>query len=144
MSEAQPSQVSGQLKSVQGQAYQAIGSVSSDPSWQSLGEELVNQGQDEVERARLEQKGEAAAERVEGKVQSAYGMLTGSQDHLNRGNLKAEEGEWRGAAADGTVPVPSLDRVKGKVQSAVGMATGDAEMQKEGNMKAEKAEWTKG
>lgn len=99
---------------------------------------------------------------------SAYGMVTGNQTHLNQGNLKAEKGEWQNALADGQLPNPSWDRVKGKAQrcvsrpsrggeaqvelaligsavhSAAGMLTGDQEMQKDGNMQAEKAEWTKG
>lgn len=71
-------------------------------------------------------------------------MLTGDQAKMKEGNLRAEKAEWQSAAADHTVPVPSLERVKGKLESAVGMATGDIEKQKSGNIRAEKAEWTKG
>lgn len=71
-------------------------------------------------------------------------MVTGSQEHQNAGNLKAEQGEWKSSLADGTVPVPSIDRVKAKVESATGMVTGDQEKQTEANLKAEKAEWTQG
>ncbi|GJN93973.1 hypothetical protein Rhopal_007036-T1 [Rhodotorula paludigena] len=113
-------------------------------SWTTEGKELERKGREEAEEARLRAKGEATAERVEGKVQSAWGMLTGDQEALNQGNVKAEEGEWKRDLADGKVPVPSAERVKGKVESAVGMVTGDVEKQKEGNIRAEKAEWTQG
>ncbi|GAA5895622.1 hypothetical protein JCM5296_003764 [Sporobolomyces johnsonii] len=139
-----PSQLTGQLKSAQGQLYQAIGSVSSDPSWKEQGEQLVKAGQGEAEAARLHAKGEAVTERFEGKVESAYGMLTGDQEHMKDGNLKAEKGEWKRDLADGTLPVPSVERAKAKVESAVGMVTGDYDKQKEGNIRAEKAEWLNG
>lgn len=45
--------------------------------------------------------------------------MTGDQDALNQGNLKAEEGEWKRDLADGKVPVPSAERVKGKVERCV-------------------------
>ncbi|BGP51600.1 hypothetical protein JCM10450v2_007550 [Rhodotorula kratochvilovae] len=141
----QPSQLSGQAKSAQGALYQAVGALpGTEESWAAQGAQLAQEGQDEVEAARAQQRGEAAVERVEGKVQSAWGMLTGDQDTLSKGNVKAEKGEWKGAAAEGTVPLPSAERVKGKVESAVGMVTGDVDKQKEGNLRAEKAEWTQG
>lgn len=49
-------------------------------------------------------------------LRSAWGMVTGSQEHQNAGNVKAEQGEWKSSLADGTVPVPSMDRVKAKVE----------------------------
>lgn len=49
-------------------------------------------------------------------LHSAWGMVTGSQEHQNAGNVKAEQGEWKSSLADGTVPVPSMDRVKAKVE----------------------------
>ncbi|GAA5989950.1 hypothetical protein JCM10908_002392 [Rhodotorula pacifica] len=141
----QPTQLSSQLKQAQGLVYQAVGAIpGTAESWTTQGEELQKQGQEEAEQARLQAKGEAAAERVEGKVQSAWGIVTGSQEHQNAGNLKAEEGEWKSSLADGSVPVPSLDRVKAKAESAVGMVTGDQQKQTEANLKAEKAEWTQG
>jgi hypothetical protein len=45
--------------------------------------------------------------------------VTGNQEHLNEGNLKAEKGEWKSNAAEGTVPLPSWERVQGKVESCV-------------------------
>ncbi|GAA5962868.1 hypothetical protein JCM8115_001989 [Rhodotorula mucilaginosa] len=141
----QPTQLSGQLKQAQGALYQAVGAVpGTTESWTTEGQELQKEGEAEAEAARLQAKGEAAAERVEGKVQSAWGMVTGSQEHQNAGNLKAEQGEWKSSLADGTVPVPSMDRVKAKVESAAGMVTGDQQKQTEANLKAEKAEWTRG
>ncbi|GAA5880793.1 hypothetical protein JCM3774_005752 [Rhodotorula dairenensis] len=140
-----PTQLSGQLKRAQGLAYQAVGAVpGTAESWTTQGGELQKQGQEEAEAARLQTKGEAAAERIEGKVQSAWGMVTGSQQDQNAGNLKAEQGEWKSNLADGTVPVPSMDRVKAKAESAVGMVTGDQEKQTKANLEAEKAEWTRG
>jgi len=93
--ETQPTQLSSTLKSIQGQVYQvrnppfvsrvgevlifflplplstqAVGSVSSDPSWKEEGDELVEQAQKELEEAKARAKGEAAAERITGKVQS--------------------------------------------------------------------------
>ncbi|KPV71937.1 uncharacterized protein RHOBADRAFT_18849 [Rhodotorula graminis WP1] len=145
MSEAQPSQITGQVKNAQGLLYQAVGAIpGTADSWTTQGAELAKEGQDEVHAAQEAQKSEAQAERVEGKVQSAWGALTGNQETLNEGNLKAEKAEWKGAVADGEIPVPSMDRVKGKVESAVGMATGDVDKQREGNVRAEAAEWTKG
>ncbi|GAA6002673.1 uncharacterized protein JCM10292_002961 [Rhodotorula paludigena] len=147
MSDAQqqPSQVSGALSQAAGVAYQAVGALpGTADSWTTEGKELQRKGREEAEEARLRAKGEATAERVEGKVQSAWGMVTGDQEALNQGNVKAEEGEWKRDLADGKVPVPSAERVKGKVESAVGMVTGDVEKQKEGNIRAEKAEWTQG
>ncbi|GAA5912370.1 hypothetical protein JCM6882_002573 [Rhodosporidiobolus microsporus] len=114
-------------------------------------------GEEEARELRDAKKSEGGWERAEGKVQSdkrltpdegrgcsAYGLLTGDQEQQTKGNLKAEEGEWKTALADGEVPVPSWERAKGKVESAIGMATGDQEKQKEGNLRAEKAEWTQG
>ncbi|GAA5846839.1 hypothetical protein JCM3766R1_004666 [Sporobolomyces carnicolor] len=162
MSEAndQPTQLSSTLKSIQGQAYQArrtvpsslalyhseqaVGAVSSDPSWKEEGDELVAQAQHEAQEAKARAKGQAAADRTIGKVQSAYGMLTGDQDAQTEGNLKAEKAELESSLADGTVPIPSGERLQGKLESAVGIVTGDKEKQTQGNLKAEKAEWTKG
>ncbi|GAA5820225.1 hypothetical protein JCM3770_006067 [Rhodotorula araucariae] len=141
----QPSQLAGQAKNAQGVLYQAIGSLpGTAESWTAQGTELARAGTDEVDAARARERGEAAAERLEGKVQSAWGMLTGDQETLSEGNVKAEKGEWKGAAAEGRVPLPSAERIKGKVESAVGMATGDVDKQKQGNLRAEKAEWTQG
>ncbi|GAA5930589.1 uncharacterized protein JCM15063_002406 [Sporobolomyces koalae] len=143
-SEQQPTQISSTLKSAQGQLFQAIGTVSSDPSWKEQGDELVEQAQKESEEARARAKGEATADRTIGKVQSAYGMITGDQEQQTEGNLKAEKGEFKSSLADGKLPLPSAERLQGKLESAVGMVTGDSEKQTQGNLKAEKAEWTKG
>ncbi|GAA5911385.1 uncharacterized protein JCM6883_000078 [Sporobolomyces salmoneus] len=140
----QPTQISSTLKSIQGQVYQAVGSVSSDPTWKEEGDELVEQAQKEIEEAKARAKGEAAADRTVGKVQSAYGMLTGNQEQQTQGNLKAEKGEMKSSLANGKLPIPSAERLEGKLESAVGMVTGDSEKQTQGNLKAEKAEWTKG
>ncbi|GAA5962640.1 hypothetical protein JCM3765_006872 [Sporobolomyces pararoseus] len=142
--DSQPTQLSSTLKSIQGQVYQAVGSVSSDPSWKEEGDELVEQAQKESEEAKARAKGEAVAERTVGKVQSAYGMITGDQEQQTQGNLKAEKAEFKSSLADGKLPVPSAERLQGKLESAVGMVTGDEEKQTQGNLKAEKAEWTKG
>ena len=53
---------------------------------------------------------------TQARLHSAWGMVTGSQEHQNAGNVKAEQGEWKSSLADGTVPVPSMDRVKAKVE----------------------------
>ncbi|GAA5936962.1 hypothetical protein JCM1841_003933, partial [Sporobolomyces salmonicolor] len=111
-----PSQLSGQLKSAQGQLYQAVGSVSSDPSWKEQGEQLAKDGQGEAEAARLHAKGEAVTDRFEGKVESAYGILTGDQQHMKDGNLKTEKGEWKRDLADRSLPVPSMERTKAKLE----------------------------
>lgn len=75
---------------------------------------------------------------------SALGYITGDQQKMSEGNVRHEAAEWEYSAADGKIPVPSLERVKGKVESAVGMATGDIEKQKEGNVRAQKAAITQG
>lgn len=50
---------------------QAVGALpGTAESWTTQGAELAKEGQDEVEAARERQANEAAAERVEGKVQS--------------------------------------------------------------------------
>jgi hypothetical protein len=75
--------------------------------------------------SREKSRGESASHRFQACVEwdtevrllhSAWGMVTGSQEHQNAGNLKAEQGEWKSSLADGTVPVPSMDRVKAKVE----------------------------
>lgn len=43
-------------------------------------------------------------------------MVTGNQETLKDGNLEAEKAEWKAAAADGKVPVVSLERAKGKIE----------------------------
>ncbi|ORY52712.1 hypothetical protein BCR35DRAFT_310600 [Leucosporidium creatinivorum] len=139
----EPSQINAQLSSAKGAVYEAIGSVSSDPSWQEEGAELKEAGEKELAEARAKAKGEASAERLGGKVESAFGMLTGNQETMKEGNLKAEKAEWKSSAAEGTVPLPSKERLVGKAESAFGMVTGDMEKQKEGNLRAEKAEWLK-
>ncbi|GAA6063598.1 hypothetical protein JCM10212_000992 [Sporobolomyces blumeae] len=141
-SDQAPTQLSSTVKSIQGQAYQAIGSISSDPSWKEQGDELVEQAQQEAEEARARAKGEAMGEKLTGKVQSAYGMVTGDQQAQTDGNLKVEQSEWKSSLADGQVPVPSAERAKGKLESAVGIVTGDSGKQTEGNLRAEKSEWT--
>ncbi|GAA5923133.1 hypothetical protein JCM3775_007444 [Rhodotorula graminis] len=71
MSEAQPSQITGQVKNAQGLLYQAVGAIpGTADSWTTQGAELAKEGQDEVHAAQEAQKSEAQAERVEGKVQS--------------------------------------------------------------------------
>ncbi|KAM0785998.1 hypothetical protein ACM66B_006816 [Microbotryomycetes sp. NB124-2] len=143
-SESEPSQIQGALKSLQGQAYQAVGAVSSDPSWKEQGQRLQEEGQQELDEAREQAKAEATKDRWTGKAQSAYGFVTGDQETAKEGNAKAEAAEWKQAAAEGQLPSVSIDRLKGKVESAYGMVTGDIDKQQEGNTKAEIAEWTKG
>lgn len=75
---------------------------------------------------------------------SALGYITGDQSKMNEGNIRHEAAEWEYSAADGKIPVPSLERAKGKVESAVGMVTGDIEKQKDGNVRAQKAAFTQG
>lgn len=43
-------------------------------------------------------------------------MLTGNQETMKEGNLKAEKAEWKSSAADGTVPLPSKERLVGKAE----------------------------
>lgn len=43
-------------------------------------------------------------------------MLVGDQEKLNEGNLKAEKGEWKAAAADGKLPSVSTERLQGKAE----------------------------
>lgn len=47
---------------------------------------------------------------------SAFGMLTGNQETMKEGNLKAEKAEWKASAAEGTVPLPSKERLVGKAE----------------------------
>lgn len=44
-------------------------------------------------------------------------MLTGDQEKMNEGNLKAEKAEWKSAAADGKLPSVSAERLQGKAES---------------------------
>ena len=44
-------------------------------------------------------------------------MLTGDQDKMKEGNMKAEKAEWKSAAADGTMPSVSMERMQGKAES---------------------------
>ncbi|GAA5905662.1 hypothetical protein JCM8208_005798 [Rhodotorula glutinis] len=77
MSEAPPSQISGQVKNAQGLLYQAVGALpGTAESWTTQGAELAREGQDEVHAAQEAQKSEAQAERVEGKVQSCVVLLS--------------------------------------------------------------------
>lgn len=48
---------------------QAVGAVSSDPSWKEQGEQLAKEGEDEVANAKLLQKGDATVESWKGKGQ---------------------------------------------------------------------------
>ncbi|SCZ94831.1 BZ3500_MvSof-1268-A1-R1_Chr12-1g03687 [Microbotryum saponariae] len=146
---------------------QTIGSVSSDPTWKEQGQDLLDQGTQELQAAQQQAKSEAAYESVGGKLQSsvrrdhsssfgsgrgcsslildsisAYGFITGDQKTASEGNKKAEAAEWKAALADDHVPQVSLERAKGKVESAVGMVTGDIEKQQQANLRAEKAAWT--
>ncbi|KAK4699101.1 hypothetical protein P7C70_g7167, partial [Phenoliferia sp. Uapishka_3] len=139
-----PSQVSGAIKTAQGVLYSGVGGISSDPSWHEEGEALKQEGAEETEAAKKAARDEATGERLEGKAQSAWGMVTGNQETMKEGNLKAEKAEWKKAAAEGTVPTMSAERAKGKVESAIGMVTGDKDKQASGNIRAEKAEWTQG
>lgn len=43
-------------------------------------------------------------------------MLTGNQETMKEGNLKAEKAEWKSSAAEGTVPLPSKERLVGKAE----------------------------
>ncbi|GAA6039384.1 hypothetical protein JCM8097_002827 [Rhodosporidiobolus ruineniae] len=145
--QSEPSQLTGQLKQLQGQAYSAVAALpgTDTAAWTSSAEALHQAGEREVEEAQARQKSEGEWERVGGKVQSAYGMMVGDQDAQNEGNLKAEKGEWRASVlGEGEVPSVSGERVKGKVESAIAMVTGDQAKQNEGNLRAEKAEWTQG
>ncbi|GAA5866493.1 hypothetical protein JCM8547_000642 [Rhodosporidiobolus lusitaniae] len=137
-----PSQLSSALSSLQGAACTAVGSVASDPSWTEEGEALKSRGEEETKEAREREKTEGARERLEGKVESwsslppfpapaklivesdrAYGYVTGDQEHINQGNVKAEKGEWKSSVlGEGEVPG----------------------MKSPNRLKAEKAEWTKG
>ncbi|SCV72977.1 BQ2448_6902 [Microbotryum intermedium] len=146
-----------------------IGAVSSDPTWKEQGQEMLDQGTQDLEEAQQKAKHEAAIQSVGGKLQSsvlacsvqprssiirpwyssftldrfsAYGFITGDQEMASQGNKKAEAAEWKAALADGQLPKVSLERAKGKVESAFGMVTGDIEKQQQGNMRAEKAAWT--
>ncbi|KDE05889.1 hypothetical protein MVLG_03702 [Microbotryum lychnidis-dioicae p1A1 Lamole] len=136
------SQISAYVQQAKGTLYNTIGSVSSDPTWKEQGQGLLDQGTQELQTAQQQAKSEAASESLGGKLQSAYGFITGDQKTASDGNKKAEAAEWKAALADGHVPQVSLERAKGKVESAIGMVTGDIEKQQQGNMRAEKAAWT--
>lgn len=76
---------------------------------------------------------------------SAWGYVTGDQETQNKGNIQAEEAQWKyKQATDGGIPVPSAEGVKGKLESVAGMVTGDQNKQMEGNARAEKAAWKDG
>lgn len=49
---------------------QAIGTVSSDPSWKEQGQELREQGEKELQEARTKAQAEAGADRMWGKAES--------------------------------------------------------------------------
>lgn len=74
--------------------------------------------------------------------------MTGNQELQNKGNIEAEEAQWKHKQATSdaplAVPVPSVEGVKGKIESVVGMAMGDQNKQMEGNARAEKAAWKDG
>ncbi|SGY20071.1 BQ5605_C017g08488 [Microbotryum silenes-dioicae] len=125
------SQISAYVQQAKGTLYNA-----------KQGQGLLDQGTQELQTAQQQAKSEAAYESVGGKLQSAYGFITGDQKTASDGNKKAEAAEWKAALADGHVPQVSLERAKGKVESAIGMVTGDIEKQQQGNMRAEKAAWT--
>ncbi|EJT45730.1 hypothetical protein A1Q2_00938 [Trichosporon asahii var. asahii CBS 8904] len=144
----EPSQISGQLK---GMAEQAIGSVlpgATGDAWIESGQKLQQEGQVEVEEAKLEAKKDATVDSAKGKAKSAFGYVTGNQEMQNEGNMQAEGAQWKykQANSDGiaSVPVPSAEGVKGKLESVAGMVTGDQSKQMEGNARAEKAAWKDG
>ncbi|KAF8585075.1 hypothetical protein K439DRAFT_1410237 [Ramaria rubella] len=143
-SSLEPSKVTGKLKQAQGTVYQAIGAATGGIEWTKDGEKIQQDGAKEVDEARGVAQREAVRDRLYGKAQSAWGMVTGDQDKQTEGNMRAEKAEWKSAIADGELPTVSAERMEGKLESALGMATGNQEKQREGNIKAEKAEWTKG
>ncbi|ORY21905.1 hypothetical protein BCR39DRAFT_552669 [Naematelia encephala] len=148
----EPSQLSGQVKQIQGAVYTAIGSVlptaANAEAWTASGQQLTEDGQQEITNAKQKQAVEATVDGATAKIKSGLGYITGDQEKQTEGNLENEQAQWSFKQATSSdaipIPVPSSEGIKGKLESVQGIVTGDQELQKEGNIRAEKAAWTDG
>lgn len=135
---SEPSQISSQLKNLQGQAYevrllslfstrtiltspsarQTVGSLTGAESWATSGRSLQTQASSELTAAREKQHVDATWDQSAGKLKSAWGMVTGDQDAQTEGNLRAEKGNWNEALSQGKVlPEGGIETVKAKAQT---------------------------
>lgn len=135
---SEPSQISSQLKNLQGQAYevrlsslfstrtiltspsarQTVGSLTGAESWTTSGRSLQTQASSELTAAREKQHVDATWDQSAGKLKSAWGMVTGDQDAQTEGNLRAEKGNWNEALSQGKVlPEGGIETLKAKGQT---------------------------
>ncbi|RXK40846.1 hypothetical protein M231_01905 [Tremella mesenterica] len=147
----QPSQLSGQMKIVQGQIYNVTSSVlpqTYSEQWKESGDRLIQEGETEVQKAKVDMKVESTIDSVGGKIKSMTGYLTNDQNKQIQGNVEAEKAQWKykQASSDSplSIPIPSEEGLKGKLESVQGIILGDQEKQKEGNIRAEKSAWKDG
>lgn len=86
----EPSQINGNLKSVQGQVVEQIGNLTGSTEWQQSGKQTHAEGEAEQKAAQAKAYAEGAADRVGGYKDSVVGAVTG--DKAQQSELQRDKG----------------------------------------------------
>ncbi|UZJ52265.1 hypothetical protein CBS101457_001585 [Exobasidium rhododendri] len=89
----EPSQLSGQAKSVYGTVEEVIGNVTGSANWQASGKKDHAEGEAEVKAAQAKGYAEGLTDQVGGYKDSIVGAVTGDQAKQTEGNVRNQAGE---------------------------------------------------
>ena len=92
MSSNEPSQVSGNIKSVSGTVQEQIGNLTGSKDWQASGKQQHAEGEGEVKAAQAKAYAEGLADQVGGYKDSVVGAVTGDKATQISGNARNEAG----------------------------------------------------
>lgn len=134
----EPSQISGNIKSVQGQVVEQIGNLTGSTEWQQSGKQTHAEGEAEQKAAQAKAYAEGAADRVGGYKDSVVGAVTGDkaqQSELQRGRVakwlklthptysrwQRPKRSWQGTAEGQRAPVNSFPNFISTSSSPTGL-----------------------
>lgn len=76
---SEPSQLNGNIKSVQGQVYEQIGNLTGSDDWKASGQKIHAEGEGEQKAAQGKAMAEGLADQVGGYKDSVLGAVTGDK-----------------------------------------------------------------
>ncbi|PWN30336.1 hypothetical protein BDZ90DRAFT_229355 [Jaminaea rosea] len=88
----EPSQLNGQLNSVKGQVYEAVGNATGSDDWKASGKQIHAEGEAEQKAAQGKAMAEGLVDQVGGYKDSVVGAVTGNKADQVAGNARQEAG----------------------------------------------------